>query len=162
MLKVFVIVFRDCTSLQQFQLIYLNILLMLRVFQSCFYNCTSLTTIPTDLFKYTVNVTTFEYCFQNCRNLALPTSIFNLSALQTKQPVMTQCFRPSSTADSHTGTVQPIFGITLQLQLITIVSSNCTALNQLLHQSQNYGGKPNAIQIYRHFYTTSTNNICDD
>lgn len=97
-------------------------------FRSCFRGCTSLTTIPNGLFKYTVNVTMFGLCFDGCKKLALPTSIFNLSALQTKQPNMTYCFRVSSTADSHTGTVQPIW------DYVTITSNiycflNCTALS---------------------------------
>ena len=96
-------------------------------FYWCFRGCISLTTIPVDLFKYTVNVATFAECFAYCRNLALPTSIFNLSALQTKQPNMDFCFRTFSTAYSLTGTIQPIW------DYITITSNNscfrnCTAL----------------------------------
>lgn len=96
-------------------------------FSYCFYACTSLTTIPVDLFKYCVNVTNFTYCFAYCKNLALPTSIFNLQALQEKQPNMSYCFRASSTANSHTGTVQPIWNY------VTITAKNncflnCTAL----------------------------------
>ena len=96
-------------------------------FASCFRVCTSLTTIPADLFKYCVNVTSFLGCFYYCKNFALPTSIFNLTALQAKQPDMYWCFRVSSAADSHTGTVQPIWNY------ITITANNscfqrCTAL----------------------------------
>ena len=96
-------------------------------FINSFRECTSLTTIPVDLFKYCINVTTFTYCFYRCKNLELPTSIFNLQALQTKQPNMGLCFYASSTADSHTGTVQPIWNY------ITITADNdcfynCTAL----------------------------------
>ena len=96
-------------------------------FQQCFRECTSLITIPNGFFDYCVNVTTFFYCFQNCRNLALPTSIFNLSALQTKQPVMTQCFRATSTITSHTGTVQPIWNY-ITITARNYCFQNCTAL----------------------------------
>ena len=96
-------------------------------FRECFGYCTSLATIPLDLFRYNVNVTSFEFCFGYCKNLALPTYIFNLTALQAKQPDMNWCFYVASTADSHTGTVQPIW------DYITITVKNncflrCTAL----------------------------------
>lgn len=87
-------------------------------FSYCFYECISLTTIPVDLFKYTVNVTTFRSCFNRCRNLKLPTSIFNLQALQAKQPDMAYCFHASSPTYSHTGIVQPIWSY------IAITSNN--------------------------------------
>ena len=96
-------------------------------FAYCFYGCTSLTTIPNGFFEYCVNVTNFYACFRGCKNLALPTSIFDLSALQAKKPDMTECFRTDSTSDSHTGTVQPLWNHTT-----TTVDNdcfrNCTAL----------------------------------
>lgn len=97
-------------------------------FSYCFTSCTSLTTIPLDLFKYTVSVTNFSYCFYDCKRLALPTSIFNLQALQAKQPNMTSYFLIFSSSDSPTGTVQPIWNY------ITITDKNycfrnCTALS---------------------------------
>ena len=119
--------FAHCTSLATIPVDLFRYCVNVTTFEYCFYNCTSLTSIPTDLFKYTVNVTTFEYCFSRCRKLALPTSIFNLTALQAKKPAMTQCFLVSSTLYSHTGTVQPIWNY------ITIATNNscfrnCTAL----------------------------------
>ena len=96
-------------------------------FSYCFARCTSLTTIPVDLFRYTVNVTSFRSCFNTCRNITLPTSIFSLSALQTKQPDMSYCFYVSSTAVSHTGTVQPIWDyVTITVDNDCFL--NCTAL----------------------------------
>ena len=80
--------------------------------------CTSLTTIPNGFFDYCVNGLDFTSCFYNCRNLALPTSIFNLSALQIKKPNTSACFYVSSTANSPTGTVQPIWNY------ITTTSNN--------------------------------------
>ena len=87
-------------------------------FYNCFYGCISLTAIPNGLFDYCINVMSFYNCFAYCKNLVLPTSIFNISALQAKQPVMTQCFSVSSTANSYTGTVQPIWNY------VTITAKN--------------------------------------
>ncbi len=125
--KSFYICFRDCTSLTTIPNGLFDYCVNVTSFTYCFYACTSLTTIPLDLFRYNINVTTFQFCFDYCRNLALPTSIFNLQALQEKQPNMRDCFHVSSTARSHTGTVQPIWNY------ITITSNNgcftnCTAL----------------------------------
>ena len=119
--------FYDCKSLTAIPVDLFRYCVNVTNFADCFYYCTSLETIPLDLFRYNINVTTFEYCFRNCKNLALPISIFNLTALQTKQPSMKQCFDVSSTARSHTGTVQPIWNY------ITITARNycfirCTAL----------------------------------
>ncbi|NLZ46482.1 MAG: leucine-rich repeat protein [Clostridiales bacterium] len=146
--------FDGCTSLTTIPVDLFRYTVNVESFYACFYDCTSLTTIPTDLFRYNVNVTTFEYCFggctslttipnglfeynvnvesfrscfYDCKNLALPTSIFNLTALQAKQPDMAYCFRTASTADSPTGTVQPIWNY------VTITARNycfynCTAL----------------------------------
>ena len=120
--------FRDCTSLTTIPVDLFKYCVNVTTFSYCFLSCTSLTTIPIDLFKYCVNVTTFSYCFFSCENLALPTSIFNLSALQTKQPSMAYCFRVAPTAANRpTGTVQPIW------DYVTITSGNycfqnCTTL----------------------------------
>ena len=96
-------------------------------FASCFRECTSLTTIPTDLFKYCVNVTSFHTCFHSCRKLTLPTSIFNLQALQEKQPNMASCFSVTSTTYSPTGRAQPIWNyVTITAKNSCFV--NCTAL----------------------------------
>ena len=119
--------FDGCTSLTTIPVDLFRYTVNVESFYACFYDCTSLTTIPTDLFRYNVNVTTFAYCFRGCKNLALPTSIFNLTALQAKQPDMAYCFRTASTADSPTGTVQPIWNY------VTITARNycfynCTAL----------------------------------
>ena len=96
-------------------------------FALCFLACTSLTAIPNNLLIYCINVTNLNQCFAQCKNLALPTSIFNLQALQEKKPDIRYCFEVSSATYSHTGTVQPIW------DYITITSdndcfSNCTAL----------------------------------
>ena len=119
--------FRGCTSLTSIPVDLFRYNINVESFYFCFYGCTSLTTIPLDLFRYNVNVTNFSNCFYLCKNLALPATIFNLTALQEKQPSMTRCFRVSFTADSPTGTVQPIWNY------ITITSNNycfqnCTAL----------------------------------
>ena len=96
-------------------------------FYYCFYNCTSLTAIPNGLFDYCVNVTTFYGCFAYCKNLALPTSIFDLSVLQTKQPILSYCFITNSTANSPTGTVQSIWNyVTITARNFCL--QNCTAL----------------------------------
>ena len=87
-------------------------------FSRCFQVCTSLATIPNGFFDYCVNVTTFANCFYGCRKLTLPTSIFNLQALQEKQPDMYYCFRVSSTTYNHTGTAQPIW------DYVTITANN--------------------------------------
>ena len=123
----FYVCFRDCTSLTTIPVELFKYTVNVTSFQACFFGCTSLTTIPVDLFKYTVNVTNFSQCFCYCKNLALPTSLFNLSALQAKQPNMRLCFYVTSTENSHTGTVQPIWNY------ITITANNrcfenCTAL----------------------------------
>ncbi len=119
--------FRGCISLTTIPNGFFDYCVNVESFYVCFEDCTSLATIPTDLFKYCVNVTSFLGCFYYCKNFALPTSIFNLTALQAKQPDMYWCFRVSSAADSHTGTVQPIWNY------ITITANNscfqrCTAL----------------------------------
>ena len=119
--------FYDCTSLAAIPFDLFRYTVNVTIFYVCFRGCTSLTAIPTDLFKYTVNVTTFEYCFRACKNLELPTSIFNLSALQTKQPNMEYCFYVFSTADSHTGTVQPIWDY-ITITVDNNCFQNCTAL----------------------------------
>ena len=124
---IFTYCFTNCTSLTTIPTDLFKYTVNVTSFSNCFYGCTSLTAIPVDLFKYTVNVTTFEYCFRSCKNLALPTSIFNLSALQTKQPNMSYCFGTTLTVDSPTGTIQPIW------DYVTITArnncfTNCTAL----------------------------------
>ena len=120
--------FYTCISLTTIPVDLFRYNVNVKTFGHCFRGCTSLTTIPNDLFKYNVNVESFYTCFYECKNLALPTSIFNLSALQAKQPDMSYCFRPASTADSPTGTVQPIW------EYVTITARNycfqrCTALD---------------------------------
>ena len=119
--------FYGCTSLTAIPLDLFRYCVNVTAFARCFASCTSLATIPLDLFRYNVNVTTFARCFYGCRNLALPTSIFNLQALQAKQPNMSSCFEVFYTKYSPTGTVQPIWNY------ITITSNNgcfyrCTAL----------------------------------
>jgi len=84
----------------------------------CFYGCTSLTSIPSGLFNNCINVAYFNECFVYCHKLILPSIIFNLSALQNKQPNMAECFFSDSTANSPTGTIQPIW------DYITITSNN--------------------------------------
>ena len=119
--------FRDCKSLTAIPLDLFRYNVNVTNFSWCFRGCPSLEAIPLDLFKYTINVTSFYRCFSNCRNLALPSSIFNLSALQAKQPNMEYCFYVSSATYSHTGTVQPIWNyitITVRYSCFT----NCTAL----------------------------------
>lgn len=119
--------FRDCTSLTAIPVDLFKYTVNVTTFAHCFYGCTSLTTIPNGLFDYCVNVTSFLRCFYGCKNLALPTSIFNLSALQTKQPNMLYCFGTTSIADSHTGTVQPIW-IYVTITANNSCFLNCTAL----------------------------------
>ena len=120
--------FRDCSNLVSLPSGSITGAENVTSFTSCFNGCTSLTAIPTDLFKYTVNVTNFSLCFVGCKNLALPASIFNLSALQAKQPVMTQCFYVYSTGNnSPTGTVQPIWDY-VTITAKNFCFTNCTAL----------------------------------
>ena len=119
--------FSYCTSLTTIPVDLFKYAVNVTIFTECFRSCTSLTTIPNGLFDYCVNVTKFSYCFLYCKNLELPTSIFNLQALRTKQPSMSGCFKVSSTANSPTGTVQPIWNY------VTITAKNncflnCTAL----------------------------------
>ena len=142
--------FYNCTSLTAIPNGLFDYCVNVKNFSNCFYGCKSLTTIPVDLFRYNVNVTNFsfcfcsctslvaipnalfrycinvaryQYCFNGCKNLALPTSIFNLSALQTKRPNMINCFFTTSAANSHTGTVQPIWNY------ITITTNNSCFTN---------------------------------
>ena len=101
--------FSGCTKLTTLSTNLFNSCINVTDFTRCFENCSSLRTLPNDLFTYNVNVINFSYCFKGCRNIALPTTIFNLTALQTKQPIITQCFNVDSTSYSHTGTIQPIW-----------------------------------------------------
>ena len=121
-------VFANCTSLTSIPIGLFDNCSNVTSFYSCFVGCSSLTSIPVDLFKYNVNVTSFYYCFGGCKRLSLPIALFNLSALQNKQPNMTLCFYVKSTSDSPIGTTQALWSY------ITISSNNscflnCTALS---------------------------------
>ena len=117
-----------------------------------------------DLFKYAVGVTTFFILFlRGCKNLALPKSIFNLSALQAKDRI-SSCFYVSSTTNP-TGTVPTYLGITLQLRHNNrLFPGKAHVLNQLFTNPNimEVTHDAAAAQTNTHRHLGTRNGICDD
>ena len=93
-----------------------------------FQECKKLITIPENLFINNINLENCAYGFYNCKNLALPISLFNAAAIQSKKPEFYRCFSVVNSTDSPTGTPYPFWN-NITLSSRNYCYQNCSSLS---------------------------------
>jgi len=101
-------IFQGCTSLTSIPNDLFRYNTSSTAMQQIFYGCTALTSLPEDLFYYNNLVTNYSYCFYGTRNIMLPVRVFNLANLSIVTN-FSYFMNVTSTAYSHTGTIQDIW-----------------------------------------------------
>lgn len=104
----FVATFYGCTSLISIPDNLFDNNINVTNFSDTFNWCTSLTTIPNNIFINNIYVNNYSATFANNKNLILPTTIFNLSALNIVVD-MDGFMEITNVLDTYSGTIQEVW-----------------------------------------------------